>query len=353
MLTLEKVIDTIKEPDSEAASLAKRRWDSVAKPLNSLGVLERDLIRIAGVKGTPRFSIGRKAIVVMCADNGIVAEGVTQTGREVTAIVAEHMGEGTSCVCRMAAVAGAQVIPVDIGIAGEVSSPGILRMKVAPGTRNFLKEAAMSRRETVQALETGIAVAGEMSRRGFEMLGSGEMGIGNTTTSSAVLSVLLEQPAGRVTGRGAGLDTPSLHRKIAVIEEGIRLRCPDKRDGIDVLSKVGGLDLAGLAGLYIGCAYYGIPAVLDGLICAAAALAAVRICPAVGGYLLASHVSAEPAGAMALEALGLEPAINAGMCLGEGTGAAALFPLLDMALAVYDGMSTFGEMQVEQYQPLT
>ncbi|MCD7906181.1 MAG: nicotinate-nucleotide--dimethylbenzimidazole phosphoribosyltransferase [Clostridium sp.] len=352
-MTLEKVIDTIKEPDSEAASLAKRRWDSVAKPLNSLGVLERDLIRIAGVKGTPRFSIGRKAIVVMCADNGIVAEGVTQTGREVTAIVAEHMGEGTSCVCRMAAVAGAQVIPVDIGIAGEVSSPGILRMKVAPGTRNFLKEAAMSRRETVQALETGIAVAGEMSRRGFELLGSGEMGIGNTTTSSAVLSVLLEQPAGLVTGRGAGLDTPSLHRKIAVIEEGIRLRCPDKRDGIDVLSKVGGLDLAGLAGLYIGCAYYGIPAVLDGLICAAAALAAVRICPAVGGYLLASHVSAEPAGAMALEALGLEPAINAGMCLGEGTGAAALFPLLDMALAVYDGMSTFGEMQVEQYQPLT
>ena len=196
MLTLEKVIDTIKEPDSEAAFLAKRRWDSVAKPLNSLGVLERDLIRIAGVKGTPRISIGRKAIVVMCADNGIVAEGVTQTGQEVTAIVAEHMGEGTSCVCRMAAVAGAQVIPVDIGIAGEVSSPGILRMKVAPGTRNFLKEAAMSRRETVQALETGIAVAGEMSRRGFELLGSGEMGIGNTTTSSAVLSVLLEQPAG-------------------------------------------------------------------------------------------------------------------------------------------------------------
>ena len=202
------------------------------------------------------------------------------------------------------------------------------------------------------ALETGIAVAGEMSRRGFALLGSGEMGIGNTTTSSAVLSVLLEQPPSRVTGRGAGLDTTSYRRKISVIEEGIRLRRPDKGDGIDVLSKVGGLDLAGLAGLYLGCAYYGIPVVLDGLICAAAALAAVRICPAVGGYLLASHVSAEPAGAMALEALGLEPAINAGMCLGEGTGAAALFPLLDMAFAVYDGMSTFGEMQVEQYQPL-
>lgn len=352
MLTLQNVIDSIKEPDQAAADLARRRWDSVAKPLNSLGALERDLVRIAAVQGTPRITIGNKAIVVMCADNGIVEEGVTQTGQEVTAIVAEHMGDGTSCVCRMAAVAGAEVIPVDIGIAGETSSPGILRMKVARGTRNFLKEPAMSRRETVQALETGIAVAGEMSRRGFTLLGSGEMGIGNTTTSSAVLSVLLEQPPSRVTGRGAGLDTTSYRRKISVIEEGIRLRRPDKGDGVDVLSKVGGLDLAGLAGLYLGCAYFGIPAVLDGLICAAAALAAVRICPAVSGYLLASHVSAEPAGAMALEALGLEPAINAGMCLGEGTGAAALFPLLDMAFAVYDGMSTFGEMQVEQYQPL-
>ena len=164
MLTLQNVIDSIKEPDQEAADLARRRWDSVAKPLNSLGALERDLVRIAGVQGTPRISIGSKAIVVMCADNGIVEEGVTQTGQEVTAIVAEHMGDGTSCVCRMAAVAGAKVVPVDIGIAGETSSPGILRMKVACGTRNFLKEPAMSRRETVQALETGIAVAGEMSR---------------------------------------------------------------------------------------------------------------------------------------------------------------------------------------------
>lgn len=352
MEKLEQIIRGITAADAEAASLAKARWDSVAKPLNSLGVLEWDLIRIAGIRKTPRFSIRKKAIVVMCADNGVVAEGVTQTGQEVTAIVAEHMGERTSCVCRMAARAGADVIPVDIGIAGEVSSPGILRRKVAPGTRNFCKEPAMTYSETVLALETGISLAREAKERGYDLVGSGEMGIGNTTTSSAVLSVLLNQPPDLVTGRGAGLDTPSYRRKIAVIEEGIRLRRPDPEDGIDVLMKVGGLDLAGLAGLYLGCAYYRIPAVLDGLICAAAALAAVRLCPAVGDYLLASHVSAEPAGAMALEALGLEPAINAGMCLGEGTGAAALFPLLDMAFAVYDGMSTFGEMHVEQYQPL-
>lgn len=340
------------EPDQEAALLAKRRWDSVAKPLNSLGVLERDLIRIAAVQKNADISLEGKAIVVMCADNGIVEEGVTQTGQEVTAIVAGHMGEAAACVSLMASLAGARVIPVDVGMVNDADSQGVVLRKVARGTKNFLKEPAMTREETIQALEAGIRTAAELKAAGCELAGSGEMGIGNTTTSSAVLSVLLNQPPNVVTGRGAGLDTPSLKRKIQVIEEGIRLRRPNPEDGIDVLSKVGGLDLAGLAGFYIGCAYHRIPAVLDGLICAAAALAAVRICPKARGFMLASHISAEPAGAMALEALGLEPAINAGMCLGEGTGAAALFPLLDMALKVYRTMSTFDEMKVEQYQPL-
>ena len=352
-MTLQEILETVGEPDEEAALLAKRHWDSVAKPLNSLGVLERDLIRIAAVQRTSDISIDGKAIVVMCADNGIVEEGVTQTGQEVTAIVAGHMGKNTSCVCLMASLAGARVVPVDVGMACDADSRGVLPRKIVRGTRNFLKEPAMTREETIRAMEVGIEIAAMLKEEGCRLAGSGEMGIGNTTTSSAVLSVLLNQPAGVVTGRGAGLDTPSLHRKIQVIEEGIRLRKPDPADGIDVLSKVGGLDLAGLAGFYIGCAHYRIPVVLDGLICAAAALAAVRICPRVRGFMLASHISAEPAGAMALEALGLEPAINAGMCLGEGTGAAALFPLLDMALKVYRTMSTFGEMQVEQYRPLS
>lgn len=349
-ITLEEAIRRIKPADQRAAMEAKRRWDSIAKPLDSLGVLEEDLIRIAGAQGTAQVQIAQKAIVVMCADNGIVEEGVTQTGKEVTGIVAEHMGEGTSCVCLMAARAGASVIPVDIGMAGEPVSQGILRRKVRPGTVNFLKGPAMSREETVRALETGISVAGLLKEQGIGLAGSGEMGIGNTTSSSAVLSVLLGLPASQVTGRGAGLDSQGYARKLQVIRQGIERRCPDPADGIDVLSKVGGLDLAGLAGFYIGCALHRIPAVLDGVICAAAAMAAVRICPLAGDYLLASHVSAEPAGRLALKALGLSAAIDGGLCLGEGTGAAALFPLLDMAHAVYSQMSSFGQMQVEPYR---
>ena len=201
-------------------------------------------------------------------------------------------------------------------------------------------------------METGAWMAGRLKQNGVGLAGSGEMGIGNTTTSSAVLSVLLQVSPEQVTGRGAGLDQKGYERKIQVIREGIRLHDPDPKDSIDVLSKVGGLDLAALTGFYLGCAYYHIPVVLDGLITSAAALAAVRLCPLVQGYMLASHVSAEPAGAMALEALKLEPAIQASMCLGEGTGAAALFALLDMTAQVYHHMSTFDQLQVQEYRPL-
>lgn len=210
----------------------------------------------------------------------------------------------------------------------------------------------MSRGQVIVALEAGIEAALNLKAQGYGLAGSGEMGIGNTTTSSAVLSVLLDQEPERVTGRGAGLATEGYKRKIKVIREGIELHRPNPKDPLDVISKVGGFDLAALAGFYIGCASVRLPVVLDGLITGAAALAAVGICPQVRDYLLASHVSAEPAGKMVLEALGLKPAIQAGMCLGEGTGAAALFPLLDMAAAVYSRMSSFEDIQVEQYEHL-
>ena len=351
-MNIEEAVKAVKEPDGAAARESARRWDRVAKPLNSLGELERDVIRIAGAQGSSTISIGRKAIVVMCADNGIVEEGVTQTGQAVTAIVAENMAAGRSCVCLMAERAGADVIPVDVGMASCSPVKGVLWRRVASGTRNFRKEAAMSREEAVQAIETGIAIACELKAKGYELAGSGEMGIGNTTTSSAVLSALLNVEPELVTGRGAGLTSAGYRRKVQVIKEGLALHRPDRRDPVDVLAKVGGLDLAALAGFYIGCGLCRMPVVLDGLITAAGALAAVGICPKVKGYLLASHRSAEPAGGIALDALGLTPVIQAGMCLSEGTGAAACFPLLDMAAAVYGQMSSFGEIQVEQYQHL-
>ena len=348
-VSLEIVLKGIKPIDEEAVKAAKAHWDRVAKPLNSLGVLEEDICRVAGVKQREEFSLDKKCIVIMCADNGIVEEGVTQTGQEVTAAVAKNMAARRSCVCLMAACAGAEVLPVDVGIAAHMSETGILDRKIAWGTKDFLKEPAMTREDTVKALEVGIEAAGILYEKGCDLAGTGEMGIGNTTTSSAVISVLTGLDPETVTGKGAGLDNAGLKRKIEVIKEGIRIHKPDPSDGIDVLSKVGGLDLAALAGFYLGCAYWRIPVVLDGLITGAAALAAVKICPEVAGYLLASHLSAEPAGQAVLSCLGLKAAIQAGMCLGEGTGAAAFFPMLDMALTVYSKMDTFQDIKVKPY----
>lgn len=352
-MTLEEAVKSVKAPDQEVMRRALAHWDSVAKPLNSLGVLEEDIARVAAASGSHRISIDKKAIVVMCADNGIVAEGVTQTGQEVTGIVAGNMARGESCVCLMAGISGADVIPVDVGMVSEGAAPGLMNRKIACGTRDFLKEPAMSRAQAAEAMEVGIEIAVMLKEKGYGLAGTGEMGIGNTTTSSAVLSVLLDREPRLVTGRGAGLSTEGVKKKVQVIEQGIRLHQPDKRDPIDVLSKVGGFDLAALAGFYIGCGAVGLPVVLDGLITGAAALAAVGLCPEAGGYMLASHITAEPAGAMVLEKLGLRAAIDAGMCLGEGTGAAALFPLLDMAAAVYTRMSSFDDIQVARYEHLS
>lgn len=351
-MTWEEAVKSVKAGDQKAMSEARRHWDQVAKPLHSLGVLEDQIVRMAGAVGSPVISIGKKAIVVMCGDNGIVEEGVTQTGQEVTGIVAGNIGKGRSCVCLMAGQSGAEVIPVDVGINGREKLWGVADEKIAMGTRNFLKEPAMSREQTVQAMETGIRIGRGLKERGIELAGSGEMGIGNTTTSSAVLSVLLDRDPEGVTGRGAGLSQEGYRKKVEVIRRGISLQKPKKEDPVDVLSKVGGFDLAALTGFYIGCASVRLPVVLDGLITGTAALAASHICPQVKDYLLASHMSAEPGGEMVLEALGLEAAIRARMCLGEGTGAAALFPLLDMALCVYTQMASFEEIRVEQYKPL-
>lgn len=352
-MTLEEGILSVKPLNQEAMKEARQHWDKIAKPLNSLGLLEEQLVQIAGIKGDARFSIENKYIAVMCADNGVVEEGVSQTGQEVTAIVAANMTRGISCVCRMAARSGAEVLPMDVGMACREPLPGLLTRKTACGTKSFLKGPAMTREEAVRAVEAGIEAAGLLKEKGCSLAGCGEMGIGNTTTASALISVFLGRDPEEVTGRGAGLSREGVCRKIQVIREGIRLNCPDAGDALDVLSKVGGFDLAALAGFYIGCGVHRIPVVLDGLITGAAALAAVRLCPLSQGYLLASHVTAEPAGALVLDSLGLHAPIQAGMCLGEGTGAAALFPLLDMAWSVYDGMASFEDIQVEQYRHYT
>lgn len=346
-------IEKIDMPDEKMRDGSLVYWNHLAKPLHGMGELEKMIARIAGIQKTIHPTIKKKGIVILCADNGIVEEGVSQTGAEVTAVVAGNFLTGQTSVCKMAKVARADILPYDIGILTEVEGLTKEEYKVSCGTRNFLKEPAMTREETIQAILTGMQIVKERKEEGYEILATGEMGIGNTTTSSAVACALTGESVDMMTGRGAGLSDEGLLRKKAVIEKGLETWKPDPEDAVDILSKVGGLDIAGLAGVFLGCARYQIPAVIDGFISTVAALAAVRIEPKVSAYLFASHRSKEPAHSRILKELDLEAGLDLGMALGEGTGACALFPLLDMAMMVYEEMSSFDDIQVEQYEEFT
>ena len=349
-MTLEEAKKQIRPVDQEAVCAAQKRWDSIAKPLHSLGKMEKIVMQIAGITGSADVRLDKRALVAMCADNGVVEEGVTQTGQEVTAIVAENFLKGDTSACVMCRQCGTDVFPVDVGMASDTKVPSDL--KVMMGTRNMTKEPAMTYEEAVQGIEAGIEMVRRLKEQGYRLIATGEMGIGNTTTSSAVASVLLNRSVEEMTGRGAGLSGEGLKRKIDAIKRAVKLNEPDPFDPVDVLAKVGGLDSAGIGGVFMGGAVYRIPVVIDGFISCVAALVAQRISPLTKDYMIASHVSREPAAAMILEALEKEAVLHGEMCLGEGSGAVALFPFIDMGLAVYESMSTFEEIKVEQYEEL-
>lgn len=352
MMTIAEMAASCRWPDREAERASRARWDSIAKPLHGLGLLEDAVVRICAVTGDPDCPLRPRGVAVFCADNGVVAQGVTQTGQEVTAIVAENMTRGETSVCKMAAQAGAEVFPVDMGMATRPGCPGLLDRRQGDGTADFTLGPAMSRAQAEACLWAGYRLARELAEKGYRLLAAGEMGIGNTTTSSAVASVLLREEPEGLTGRGAGLTGEGLRRKVAAIRRGIACNRPDPADPVEVLAKVGGFDIAAMAGFYLGASAAGVPVVLDGFISAVAALSACRLAPAAGAGMIASHCSGEPGARRVLDALGLAPVMTAGFCLGEGTGAVALLPLLDMAAAVYREMSTFGEIAVEAYRPL-
>ena len=349
-MTLEETMQKIRPVDAAAMAAAKQHWDGLGKPLGSLGRLEKALIQIAGIQRTGDVHIDRKALVIMCADNGVVEEGVTQCGQEVTATVAENFLDEKSCVAIMCRRAGTKICPVDIGMA--VDTPRVEKRKIAYGTKNMAKEPAMTRDQAVAAIEVGIAKAEELHAQGYEMLATGEMGIGNTTTSSAMTAVYLGLDVETVTGRGAGLSSHGLQRKIHAIKQAIAVNQPDPEDPLDVLAKVGGLDIAGMCGLFLGGAAQQMPVVMDGFISQVAALTAVRLVPECADYILASHVSEEPGANILLKALEKDAFLTCGMRLGEGSGAVALFPILDFASDIYHKMSTFVQADIVEYQPL-
>ena len=346
-----KLIELITPPDAAARREARRRWDACAKPLGSLGLLEDAVCDIAALTGSADIALAPRAALVLCADNGVTAQGVTQTGSEVTAAVARQLALGRTAVCRMASSADCRVVPADLGIRDFGGFPGVLDRRVGNGTADFTEGPAMTRHQAEAAILAGVELVRAEAERGTRLLAAGEMGIGNTTTASAVTAVLTGVEPEQVTGRGAGLSDEGLRRKLWAIRRGVELNRPNAGDALDVLSKLGGFDLAGLCGVYLGGALCRVPVLIDGFPSAAAALCAARLCPKAKKAMLASHVSAEPAGALLLRELGKAPLITAKLRLGEGSGAVAAMPLLDMALAVYRECYTFAEGGIEPYTP--
>ena len=345
-------IKEITPADETARIRANERWNSVAKPLGSLGLLENAVEKIAAIMGSENVDIGKRAVVVMCADNGVVCEGVTQSDSSVTAICAKAIAEGTSNINRMAQSFGAEVFAVDIGINRDVECERLLKRKIAYGTENIAAGPAMTSAQTEQAIIVGMDLVRDLKNSGVRIIVTGEMGIGNTTTASALSAVLLDLPPVSVTGKGAGLSSAALKRKIEVVEQAIVVNKPDKSKPIELLAKLGGYDIAGMTGLFLGGAFYHIPVVIDGVISGAAAVIASLINPLAVQYMLPSHVSGEPAGKLLLEKIGLKPLITAEMRLGEGTGGVLLLPLLDGALSVYNHAHRFDELPMERYVEL-
>ena len=334
----------------------KKNWDALAKPLDGLGDFEEIICRIGGITGEVPKYISRKALVIFCADNGVVREGVSQTGKEVTTMVAALMGENASSVGRMTKNYPIEIIPVDIGMDCDDTPAGVLPRKVQHITGDILIEAAMSEEDCLKAIETGIEIATMCKDRGFHIAATGEMGIGNTTTSTALYSALTNENPDEITGRGAGLTDEALVCKKKVIRDALIFHGLDKENdttketAFNALRSVGGFDIAGLTGFFIGCAMNHIPVVIDGFISAVAALTAERICSGVREYMIASHRGRETGCMRALDHLGLKPVIDGSMALGEGTGAVMIFPILDMVFDLFMSGTTFADSDIDQYE---
>lgn len=350
-ISLKEALSAVQPPDETAKAACAARFNAVAKPLGSLGKLETLLIQVAGITGQAQPDIAQKCVLVFCADNGVLAQGVAQSDHTVTTAIARSLAAGRASVNVMARACGAAVFPVDVGMVDTVS--GLIPRKLACGTGDISKGPAMTRAEAEKAIWCGIQLVEEKKQAGYQLMAVGEAGIGNTTTASAVTACLLHRPPEQVTGRGSGLTDHALTHKKAIIHRALKQNRPNPADPLDVLHKVGGFDLAAMTGAFLGGALYRVPMVIDGFLSATAALCAARLCPAARRYFLPSHLTAEPAGVYLMEALELSPLLHGDFRLGEGTGAVALFPLLDLATTVHLTAATFPEIQVPAYRNLS
>jgi nicotinate-nucleotide--dimethylbenzimidazole phosphoribosyltransferase len=340
---LQETIGRVGSLDQAAMDQTRRRLDSLTKPPGSLGRLERLAVQIAGVSGSLRPRLRERLVVVMAADHGVTTEGVSAYPAAVTTQMVHNFVQGGAAINVLARQVGARVLVVDIGVAARLPHDlPIVHRKVAPGTANMARGPAMTPRQATDAVQVGL----DLSRQDADVICLGEMGIGNTTAASAIVAAITGLPVAEVTGRGTGIDDGTWNRKVSVIEQALRLNRPDVRNPMDVLARVGGLEIAGLVGLAIGAAALRKVVIVDGFIATAAALVAVELCPAARSYLIAAHRSVEVGHRAALERLELEPLFALDLRLGEGSGAALALPIIDAGLAILCEMATFEEAGV-------
>jgi len=340
------MIASIKPLDHEAMEQAKMRQQQLTKPPGSLGRLEDLAVQIVGITGQLAPAIERKAVIVMAGDHGVTVEGVSAYPSVVTAQMVLNFLRGGAAINVLAKLAGARVVVVDVGVATDIQHPDLLVRKVTAGTANMAIGPAMTRVQAIEAVQVGIDVFEAQFEQGIDLVATGDMGIGNTTASSAITAVLTGAPVAAVTGYGTGISDGQLAHKIAVIEQAIACSRSNPNDPLTVLASVGGLEIAGLVGVILAAASHRVPVVIDGFISGAAALVAVKLCPGVRSYLIASHVSVERGHQLILEHLGLIPLLNLELRLGEGTGAALAMSIIEGAIHTHTEMATFAEAGV-------
>ena len=344
---IEKTAMAIRPVDEKWNAVAQKHLDNLTKPPGSLGRLEEFARRLVAITENREPVIDRKVVFTFAGDHGVVDEGVSAYPKEVTPQMVFNFLRGGAGINVLARHAGSEVAVVDIGVDHDFGGlEGLKDMKVMKGTKNFAKGPAMTRDEAVKCIECGITLADGHAKKGYRLFGTGDMGIGNTTPSSAIAAVITGVPVADVTGRGTGISDEGLQRKIRVIEDAIRLNNPDPKDAIDVLSKVGGTEIGGIAGLILGAASHRIPVVVDGFISTAGALVAYTIQPAVKDYMFAAHASVEKGHRVMLGAMGLAPILDLGLRLGEGTGSALAMLMIEAGLKIYREMATFEEAGV-------
>lgn len=347
MNKLEATIRTIKPLDEVAMKGARERQNALTKPQGSLGVLEELSVKLAGIQASPMPTVQKKVVVVMAGDHGVSEEGVSAFPSEVTLQMVYNFLRGGAGINVISRFVHAEVLVVDIGVAARLERhPRLLDRKVRTGAANISRGPAMSRGEALKSVETGIEIAAEAVSKGATVIGTGDMGIGNTTASSAILAAFTELPLDWVVGRGTGIDEEKWELKKKIIHQALVVNKPDRSDPIDVLVKVGGFEIGGLAGCILGAAAHRVPVVIDGFISGAAALLAAELEPKVVDYMFASHLSVEPGHKLILERLGLRPIFQLDMRLGEGTGAALGMHILDLSARILSEMATFSEAGV-------